>query len=123
VAQLFSLGGKYMHSISSNRIEIVCKSVAKVVAVVFSLIAWAFIIMLVVFWGQIGDYLTRHFNPYVASGICWVCGAYSFLLFVRLTYDSQKPEIARFWLIFSGASIILLPLLAGLNYICCLFRL
>jgi len=117
--KLSALGSKCMHLISGNHIKMLSSHVTEILAIVFSLPAWGFIIALMLFWSPIGDYLSQFLNFIAFAVVCWVCGSASFLLFVRLAEDSPNAVSGRirFWLLFSGTSIVLLPPLVCLNYI------
>jgi hypothetical protein len=121
VAEFWSLDGKRMGSVSENYIEMRRKCVAEVVAIACSVLAWAFIIALVLFWSQIGDYVSFFCDFYAFAGVWWVCGSIGFLLFVRMAEDSPETRFSRVWLLCSGFGIVLLPLLVCLKCITFLF--
>jgi hypothetical protein len=116
---VYLLSGKRMHPLSANHNEIIWQRVTEVAAVVCSLLAWAFVLVLISFWSQIGDYVSLLCNFLAFAGVWWVCGSIGFLLFVHLAYDSPDTRFSRFWLLCSGTAIFLLPLLVFIN---CLFR-
>jgi hypothetical protein len=116
---LYLLSGKRMRPLSANHNEIIWQRVTEVAAVICSVLAWAFVVSLIIFWSQIGDYVSLLCNFLTFAVVCWVCGSVGFLLFVRLDYDSPDTRFSRFWLLCSGTAIFLLPVLVFIN---CLFR-
>ena len=105
-----------MHAILTKRIEIPWKRLGKGAAVFLSLPSWAFIIATVLFWSRVGrdDFVVWFL---VIAGLCWLSSSIAFFLFVRLREDSADTESGRFWFLCSGAPIVLIPLLVGMNIV------
>ncbi|MGA2179907.1 MAG: hypothetical protein ABSH15_10050 [Verrucomicrobiota bacterium] len=108
-----------MHPLLTKRIEIPWTRVTKGAAILLSLLPWAFIAAVILFWHRIDDYTPQFL---IAPVVCCFCSSFAVLLFIRLRDNSDTTRVGAFWIFLAALPILLIPFLGcwyvvyGLGY-------